>query len=403
MRQYLTFAFVLLRFVVLHCAVLCCAVLCCAVLCCSVLCCVAVLKGGFSAAYESIREELHTHLRALSDEYEAYRTDAIQRAYERVRAQRRLRREQRRLSITAKQHGKLQDGTTTSPIPAPSASASAASGSGSSAAAHKRRSGLRHTHIKRSITSTAASDLTSSVTPKPVSEHSSALAKPALHHTSSAPLTLSAEQARSYASLSEHPAKVPLVSGESSDSASAGAVGAVSSTYQQLAISIHARDHTLVSPHKSADGSEWSSSDTDGEEDEGGADGAGGGGAGAAEEDKRDGGGGGRRGSTSWSEPPPEALARVQPLQVYLTGHSLGGALATLCAYECVQVFGFANVSLYNFGTPRVGDRVFAAAYDERVPLSFRVVYDRDMISSIPKMVHRTSHHIAYHDPASNK
>jgi hypothetical protein len=50
---------------------------------------------------------------------------------------------------------------------------------------------------------------------------------------------------------------------------------------------------------------------------------------------------------------------------VYVTGHSLGGALATLAAYDAsATTFKSGTVSaltLYNFGSPRVGNGVFAA------------------------------------------
>uniref|UniRef100_A0A7E4VFD6 Lipase_3 domain-containing protein n=1 Tax=Panagrellus redivivus TaxID=6233 RepID=A0A7E4VFD6_PANRE len=52
---------------------------------------------------------------------------------------------------------------------------------------------------------------------------------------------------------------------------------------------------------------------------------------------------------------------------IWVTGHSLGGAFATLAASEIVS-FGYAsagNVILYTFGQPRVGDAAFAEARDK--------------------------------------
>jgi hypothetical protein len=46
-----------------------------------------------------------------------------------------------------------------------------------------------------------------------------------------------------------------------------------------------------------------------------------------------------------------------------ITGHSLGGALAVLCAH-ILQAEGWTVHSVYTFGQPRVGDRAFAAAYN---------------------------------------
>jgi hypothetical protein len=59
-------------------------------------------------------------------------------------------------------------------------------------------------------------------------------------------------------------------------------------------------------------------------------------------------------------EPIREALAKVQ-FRVFFTGHSLGAALATLSASRCLHDNGPVKpAALYTFGSPRVGDRVFA-------------------------------------------
>lgn len=64
-----------------------------------------------------------------------------------------------------------------------------------------------------------------------------------------------------------------------------------------------------------------------------------------------------------------------------VTGHSLGGALATLCALE-VAASGRAglSVSLVNFGSPRVGNTAFCELYNRLVPDSVRVVNGADAV-----------------------
>ncbi|KAK6914191.1 Fungal lipase-like domain [Dillenia turbinata] len=83
-----------------------------------------------------------------------------------------------------------------------------------------------------------------------------------------------------------------------------------------------------------------------------------------------------------------------EPLQkwhVYVTGHSLGGALATLLALELslsqLAKRGAINVTMYNFGSPRVGNRRFAEVYNEKVKDSWRVVNHRDIIPSVPRLM----------------
>lgn len=69
------------------------------------------------------------------------------------------------------------------------------------------------------------------------------------------------------------------------------------------------------------------------------------------------------------------ALLRAAParecVEVITTGHSLGGALASLAAFDIAQHCGVAQrrVSCYTFGCPRVGNHAFAAEYAEMVRL----------------------------------
>lgn len=61
---------------------------------------------------------------------------------------------------------------------------------------------------------------------------------------------------------------------------------------------------------------------------------------------------------------------------VFFTGHSLGGALATLAAARR------APKALYTFGSPRVGNAAFAASL-AATPV-YRVVDDEDIITTVP-------------------
>ncbi|EFH46637.1 lipase class 3 family protein [Arabidopsis lyrata subsp. lyrata] len=76
---------------------------------------------------------------------------------------------------------------------------------------------------------------------------------------------------------------------------------------------------------------------------------------------------------------------------VYVTGHSLGGALATLLALELsssqLAKRGAITVTMYNFGSPRVGNKQFAEIYNQKVKDSWRVVNHRDIIPTVPRLM----------------
>ncbi|KHJ93876.1 triacylglycerol lipase [Oesophagostomum dentatum] len=79
------------------------------------------------------------------------------------------------------------------------------------------------------------------------------------------------------------------------------------------------------------------------------------------------------------------------PLQV--TGHSLGGALASLAA-SLILKFNIATpqqVKLVTFGQPRTGDEEFSNVQDQMCLYCFRVTHWNDMVPHIPNIGYR--HH----------
>ncbi|KAL6784116.1 hypothetical protein ACKKBG_A04865 [Auxenochlorella protothecoides x Auxenochlorella symbiontica] len=95
---------------------------------------------------------------------------------------------------------------------------------------------------------------------------------------------------------------------------------------------------------------------------------------------------------TSWSgsslsRSVTRAAAALQrrhgPHPVHATGHSLGGALATICAMELRALHGLHDVRLTTFGSPRVGNAVFAAWLQRVVPEHWRFTHNRDIVPSV--------------------
>lgn len=70
----------------------------------------------------------------------------------------------------------------------------------------------------------------------------------------------------------------------------------------------------------------------------------------------------------------------------YITGHSLGGALATLSAMEIALAVPKIRpqLQLYTYAAPRIGDRTFAQAHSELIPNSYRVVNLSDSVPLVP-------------------
>mmetsp|Transcript_17938 Transcript_17938/g.53981 ORF Transcript_17938/g.53981 Transcript_17938/m.53981 type:complete len:703 (+) Transcript_17938:404-2512(+) len=66
-----------------------------------------------------------------------------------------------------------------------------------------------------------------------------------------------------------------------------------------------------------------------------------------------------------------------KPFQILLTGHSLGGALATMAAVDIAQRVCTAqhpvSISVYTFGAPRTGNHRFAEIYNDLAPDTWSV------------------------------
>lgn len=85
----------------------------------------------------------------------------------------------------------------------------------------------------------------------------------------------------------------------------------------------------------------------------------------------------------------PDVLAAVDQMrdnnqELWITGHSLGGALATLTtAFYRHQKYDVSG--LYTFGSPRVGDKKFDEFFEPNFGrFSFRVVNGNDIVTRVP-------------------
>lgn len=70
--------------------------------------------------------------------------------------------------------------------------------------------------------------------------------------------------------------------------------------------------------------------------------------------------------------------------KIVFSGHSLGGALATIAALYFSIKYPNLEISCLTFGSPRVGNSKFVQLFDSKVKHSFRYVNDNDPVPCIP-------------------
>lgn len=78
-----------------------------------------------------------------------------------------------------------------------------------------------------------------------------------------------------------------------------------------------------------------------------------------------------------------------QKFALWITGHSLGGALSTLYAAR-IKTLGYSIDGIYTYGSPRVGDKRFVDAYQAAglTSLTYRWVHRDDIITQVRACVH---------------
>ena len=78
---------------------------------------------------------------------------------------------------------------------------------------------------------------------------------------------------------------------------------------------------------------------------------------------------------------------------VWITGHSLGGALAVLAAVKLNLKSGILANGLYTLGQPRVGNAEFIAAFNDSFGgRAFRFVNNNDIVTRVPPWIRGYRH-----------
>ena len=88
---------------------------------------------------------------------------------------------------------------------------------------------------------------------------------------------------------------------------------------------------------------------------------------------------------------------------IVVSGHSLGGAVATLYAYSIKKHYPHYNVKATTIGSPRVGNKAFKENYDKSGIDTLRIVHNNDLVTHTPYI---GFHHVNYQvrlDTAGNR
>lgn len=75
---------------------------------------------------------------------------------------------------------------------------------------------------------------------------------------------------------------------------------------------------------------------------------------------------------------------------LFVTGHSLGGALATLASIDIASNSAFTAPIVYTFGAPRVGDPKFVRNYNSIVGTHWRFQNEFDIVPHLPTLVYQS-------------
>ena len=89
----------------------------------------------------------------------------------------------------------------------------------------------------------------------------------------------------------------------------------------------------------------------------------------------------------------PDMLRNAAPRKIWITGHSLGGALAQICAAQTALRDAIPVHAVYTFGQPRVGDEQFAGALHAALGArTYRLVNNQDIVPRVPFFTMRYRH-----------
>lgn len=79
-----------------------------------------------------------------------------------------------------------------------------------------------------------------------------------------------------------------------------------------------------------------------------------------------------------------DTLTKLNPTNIVITGHSLGAAVATICAAD-LYLLGYSNIVSYIFASPRIGNQSFANIV-KNISL-YSIINNLDIVPTFPYAV----------------
>lgn len=85
------------------------------------------------------------------------------------------------------------------------------------------------------------------------------------------------------------------------------------------------------------------------------------------------------------------SLNKLSPQKtLYITGHSLGGSLAALCAVDIATNTKFKEPSVYTYASPRTGNPAFAKLFNRKTGPHYRIYNTNDIIPELPPFIYKS-------------
>jgi hypothetical protein len=89
---------------------------------------------------------------------------------------------------------------------------------------------------------------------------------------------------------------------------------------------------------------------------------------------------------TSIRQPLFDALGRFRVQTLFVTGHSLGNALATVASLDIAEELNMSSITMVGLAGPRVGNPAYAELFQTLISDYYRITHSNDPIPHLPPM-----------------